>query len=124
VSPGIFQVNGTSQGAILTPNYQLIDATHQAQAGDVIVIFSTGLGMTNPPVPSGVPSTAAQVTIPVTVTIGGVNAPVQYAGLSPGFVGLYQVNAVVPAGVTAGTAVPVVLTQGGVTSNQATIGVK
>jgi uncharacterized protein (TIGR03437 family) len=36
---------------------------------------------------------------PVTVTIGGVNAPVFFAGLIPGFTGLYQVNATVPTGI-------------------------
>ena len=49
----------------------------------------------------------------VTVTIGGVDAPVPFAGLAPGFAGLYQVNAVVPAGVTPGNDVPVVLSVSG-----------
>jgi uncharacterized protein (TIGR03437 family) len=44
-----------------------------------------------------------------TLTIGGVNAAVAFAGLTPGLTGLYQVNVTVPAGVTAGNQVPVVL---------------
>ena len=64
------------------------------------------------------------MTTPVTATIGGVNASVSFAGLAPGFVGLYQVNAVVPEGVVAGPAVPVVITQDGIASNTVTIAVE
>ena len=67
---------------------------------------------------------AGNANVVPTVTIGGVNAVVQYAGVAPGFVGLYQVNAVVPAGVAPNSAVQVVLTQKSVTSNTATIAVK
>jgi uncharacterized protein (TIGR03437 family) len=46
----------------------------------------------------------------VTATLGGVNTPVTFAGLTPGFVALYQVNVHVPSGVPTGDAVPLVLT--------------
>jgi uncharacterized protein (TIGR03437 family) len=49
---------------------------------------------------------------PVSLTFGGSSANILYAGLAPGFPGLYQINAKVPAGVT-GDQVPVVVTQGG-----------
>ena len=93
--------------------------------GGVIQIFATGLGPVNPTVKTGEASPSnppATVTSAVTCTVGGVSAPVQFAGLAPGFVGLYQVNVAIPAGVT-GT-VPVVLTQGGVASNTVTIVVR
>jgi len=60
----------------------------------------------------------------VTVTIGGLAAPVTFAGLAPGLAGVYQVNAQVPAGVVANDAVPVVITQGNLQSNTATIAVR
>ncbi|GEM_PF-575331 len=122
--PGIFLTGTASQGAILNAKNVLVDSNAPATAGDVIVIFCTGLGPTAPTVTTGQPSPAkAIVTTPATVMVGGMNATVQFAGLAPGFVGLYQVNAVVPTGVPAGPAVAVVITQNGISSNSATIAV-
>jgi len=124
--PGIFiaaETNAPNQGAILNPANQVVDASNPSSVGGVVVIYCTGLGATTPFVATGAaaPSSTA-VTVPVTVTIGGVNAATpQYAGLSPGFVGLYQVNVTIPAGVTVGPLVPVVITQNGVASNTVTI---
>ena len=47
------------------------------------------------------------------MTIGGVPAQVAFAGLTPGFAGLYQVNAVLPAGVASGSQVPVTVSVNG-----------
>jgi uncharacterized protein (TIGR03437 family) len=55
----------------------------------------------------------------VTVTIGGVNAPVLFAGPTPGFTGLYQVNATVPTGIAPNQQAPLVLSQG--VHNSATV---
>jgi uncharacterized protein (TIGR03437 family) len=63
--------------------------------GEVILLYGTGFGPTNPSVPSGMVFTgAAKITDKITVTIGGVTAKVQYAGVTG--VGLYQLNVVVP----------------------------
>ncbi|OFW39398.1 MAG: hypothetical protein A3J28_02560 [Acidobacteria bacterium RIFCSPLOWO2_12_FULL_60_22] len=59
-----------------------------------------------------------------TVTIGGQSARVLFSGMAPGFVGLWQINAEVPASVTPGPAVPLVVTAGGVSSNTVTIAVE
>jgi adhesin/invasin len=59
----------------------------------------------------------SEVQLPVSVTIGGIPASVQYQGLAPGYVGLYQVNAVIPTGVTPGSAVPILMRQNGIPSN-------
>jgi uncharacterized protein (TIGR03437 family) len=60
---------------------------------------------------------------PATVTIGGANALVDYAGLAPGFVGLYQINARVPSGLPAGNQA-VVITMGGTQSSIALLPVQ
>jgi uncharacterized protein (TIGR03437 family) len=56
-----------------------------------------------------------------TVTIGGADCPVTYAGAAPGFVGLDQINCKVPAGLAANSSAAVVVSSGGRTSNLATI---
>ena len=58
------------------------------------------------------------------MTIGGATALVSFSGLTPGAVGVYQVNVQVPADAPAGDAVPLTLSIGGVTSNTVTIAVQ
>ena len=126
-APRIFMVPNTDQGAILNGfrNNVLVDAANPAQAGDVITIFGTGLGaVTNPPA-SGVAASGnplSTTTLPPNVTIGGQAAAVPFSGLAPFFVGLYQVNATVPGGLTPGR-VPVVIGTSAGSSNQAVISV-
>jgi uncharacterized protein (TIGR03437 family) len=128
--PGVFTVSqsGTGQGVVLDGLNNLVDSSHAVKAGEVVVIYATGLGATSPAVATGQAAPAvpplALVTTPVKVTIGGVEAAVEFAGLAPGFVGLHQVNARVPAGVTPGNSVALVLTQNGVASNTVTIAVR
>jgi phosphatidylinositol-3-phosphatase len=70
-------------------------ASRPAKPGEVILLYGTGFGPTNPAVPSGmVFSGAAKLTDKIAVTIGGVPAKVQFAGVTG--VGLYQLNVVVP----------------------------
>jgi uncharacterized protein (TIGR03437 family) len=135
--PGIFTLGPPygNQGAILIANSNKLAMpvtanipSQPAAVGGVVSIFCTGLGATDPAVASGQPGPSieplARVKTPVTVTIGGKPATVYFAGFAPGFAALYQVNAQVPADVTPGDAVSVVLTQGGFSSNTATIAVR
>lgn len=91
--------NITQQGAILDVNYKLIDYNNPAVPGNVVQIYCTGLGPVTTPQVDGVPASAttlAYVTNTPIVTIAGEPAQVLFAGLAPDFVGLYQINAVVP----------------------------
>lgn len=128
LAPAIFTVDGqgSGPGAILDASYQLVNSSNPATAGSTILIFCTGLGqVTNqPPTGSPAPLSPLSWSGTPTVTIGGVPANVSFSGLAPGYVGLYQVNAQVPAGLAANDAVPVVLQMGGTTSNAAAIAVQ
>ena len=125
-APGIFSMNGegSGQGAILNSRYQLVDSSNPAQVGDVIQIYCTGLGaVTNEPA-TGSPALSSPLsytTTTPTVTIAGIPAKVLFSGLAPGDVGLYQVNAQIPSGITPGLAVMVSMSIGGANSNAVTI---
>jgi uncharacterized protein (TIGR03437 family) len=82
---------------------------------DTLVIYVTGLGQTNPAGLTGYPAPGdppANALTPTTVSIGGVNLAVSYAGLAPGEVGVYQINAVVPGNAPVGLGMPLTITQG------------
>ena len=107
--PGVFTRNasGSGPGSIQNASFQTVTPARPVQAGDAIIIYGTGLGAVFPEVASGDPAPAsplARTARDVTVTIGGRPATVLFAGLTPGFTSLYQVNAVVPAGLPAGEA--------------------
>ena len=129
--PAVFTSNasGSGQGAIIilkSNGTYLLPGAGTASAGDVLEIYATGLGAVNAALTSGsaAPSSPpAQTQAPVTVTIGGQTAQVGFAGLAPGYAGLYQVNVTVPAGIAPGTSVPIVLTQGNFSSPPVTIGI-
>lgn len=129
-APGIFASNqaGSGQGAILLAGTaQLAAPGTPAARGGFISIFCTGLGaVTNQPA-TGAAAQANPLSVTLTtptVSIGGVVAGLSYSGLAPGYAGLYQVNAQVPAGTSTGNAVPVVISVGNATSNTVTIAVQ
>jgi uncharacterized protein (TIGR03437 family) len=99
--------------------------THAAKPGDTIIVYATGLGAVAPSVNDGAASLDAlrqTLTQPV-VLVGGLNAQVQFSGLSPQFVGVNQLNIVIP-NVPAGNNVPIQIQVGGITSpNNITIAV-
>ena len=99
-------------------------SSHPATAGDTITLYATGLGTVSPLPLDGANSadTMRQVTTPPTVLIGGAPAQIAFCGLSPQFVGIYQLNVVVPGGIATGSAVPVqVQTADGSNANPVTI---
>lgn len=107
VNPGIFTLQfGIGQAIAINTDGTLVGPTgsisglntHPAKPGDTIVILATGLGAVTPTVGSGAASGDTlrnTVTLP-TVLIGGKSANVSFSGLSPQFVGVNQLNVVVP----------------------------
>jgi uncharacterized protein (TIGR03437 family) len=126
-SPGIFAINNIAvainpDGSIAAPAGAIPGInTHPAKIGDPggLVILCTGLGAVNPPAVNGAASLDAlrTATTTPTVMIGNTAAQVVFAGLSPQFVGVNQINVAIPAGTPTGNAVPIQISLGGVTTS-------
>lgn len=136
-APGLFSTNqqGTGQAAALVANTAIVAAPTGMFPGsrpvkrgvEYLEFYGTGLGPVNHTPATGAPapsSPLAQTIANATVTIGGVPATVSYCGLSPSYVGLYQVDVQVPANAPTGSAVAVILTIGGVAANTVTVAVQ
>jgi uncharacterized protein (TIGR03437 family) len=98
-APGVFQY-GANRGVVQNQDYSLNSAANPAAAGSSLIVYLTGIGATNPAVADGVAAPGSPLATPLlagTATIGGVNAPIQFLGLTPGSVGLAQANLQVPA---------------------------
>src|ERR1019366_9627336 len=81
------------------------DLDHPAAAGETLEIYGLGLGVTDPMVEAGLRSPSsppARALETPRLPIGGKDAVVVFAGLAPGFAGVYKVNAIVPAGLSPG----------------------
>jgi uncharacterized protein (TIGR03437 family) len=122
-APGFFLVPGSTQAAAANQNGTINGLQGVAPKNTSIVLYATGEGPTTPAGVTGrvIPLDINQVkhpVAPVTVTIGGVPAEVQYVGSAPGFVsGALQVNVLIPANAPSGGAVPIVIRVGNI-SNQ------
>jgi uncharacterized protein (TIGR03437 family) len=112
-APGIFAV-ANSDGTLNSPS-------NPAKVGGFITIYGTGGGVTNPPGITGglwsITASLPTLTLPVSVTIGGTNAMVLYAGSAPTLEsGYFQINVALPSGLQASSAVNLVVTVGGSSS--------
>ena len=118
-SPGVFAL--TSNGGTFSPGIgpaavthadnSLVTQSNPAKAGETLVLYTTGLGAVNPAVGDGVaapsnPLSQAVEQILVEIQDGNGNfytaKTPSFAGLTPGFSGLYQINFVMPSGVPSG----------------------
>jgi uncharacterized protein (TIGR03437 family) len=129
LQPGIFTTTGTGtgQGAVLIHGPEVVAGPaggpvpneRPVQPGQYLEIYCTGLGLAQASDGTQLADGAAapasgdplyQTVASTTVTIGGINAPVLFSGLAPGFVALTQVNVQVPENAPTGDAVNVVVT--------------
>ena len=122
-APQFFDIGGGIVAA-LDGNNVAVTAANPVKRGQVVQLYMNGLGpVTNGPASGEFASTTALTYTKAqdtAVTIGGQTAQVLFTGLAPSFPGLYQVNAIVPTGISAGT-VPISLTIAGVTTNALTL---
>jgi uncharacterized protein (TIGR03437 family) len=118
VAPAIFLVGNPPAGALVNPDNSLNGPANPLARGKALVVYCTGLGaVTN----SGQLSVAST---PVTVLLNGTELPASFAGLTPGYIGLYQVNVIVPAAMPPGLGISLTLKQGGQISNSVPLGLQ
>jgi uncharacterized protein (TIGR03437 family) len=120
-TPALFTLDasGLGPGAILNQDNSINSVSLPAARGSIVAIYCTGGGATTPATADGAVISAPppRLALTVSVTIGGLDAPVSYSGAVPGSIaGLTQINAQVPAGITPGNTVPVIVKIGGVAS--------
>jgi uncharacterized protein (TIGR03437 family) len=105
-APAAYQLDETTVIATHAGG-ELVDRAHPATPGEIIVLYVTGLGWTSPPVDTGqlAPRAAqSQLAPKLQVKLNGVAIPredIFYAGVTPGFSGLYQINFRLPAALPA-----------------------
>lgn len=125
-APGIYLQGTTNRAVALNlPDGTINSPQFPATPGQYLTVYLTGQGAVDPPVPSGSAASADPLSWDVLGTqamIGGLPAPVQFAGLAPGFVGLMQINVQVPQGLSGDQ--PLRVSVGGVSSNTAVISLK
>jgi len=133
-APAFFLIGTSTSIAAQFANYDIVanpavvPGARPARPGDVVILYGTGFGDTNPPVAAGQLDTGvASLTNSITVQIGTVTlspSDILYAGLSPGSLsGLYQFNVKIPSTTPSGD-IPVVITIGGFSTQMATIPVQ
>ena len=144
VSPGLFTLTQDGKGQAAARNQDGITGngpSNPAPKGSYISLYGTGQGPVSPAVPDGFPAsanpTSSTVALPTSdaktclstqpsmcVVIGSSFGNIQYTGLAPTYVGLWQINVQIPSDVAAGNAVPVRVIINGTPSNTVTIAVK
>jgi uncharacterized protein (TIGR03437 family) len=114
VSPGLFMYQAANARYVAAQHadYSIVGppglypgASSPAKPGEVIILYATGFGPTTPPTPSGQVVTSAAPVVnlsAITATIGGLQATVQWAGIT--MAGVWQLNVQVPAGAATGDA--------------------
>jgi len=114
-APSVFRVTGAIPTVVRAVNGELVTPSNPIHPEDWIVIYATGLGVTSPLVTPGCAAPSdplAWVLMKPEVALGGEPLGVDYAGLVPGQVGVYQINAYVPFWVPLGWEVPLKITSG------------
>jgi uncharacterized protein (TIGR03437 family) len=123
-APGLFSLS-SGQAVVQNSDYSLNGPSNPAKTGSTVMAYLSGSGPVNPAVADGSATptgTLISATSKAGATIGSSPATVAFAGLTPGFVGLVQVNITVPSNLQTGS-YPLTITIGSETSNSATISV-
>ena len=113
--PGIISVNsqGTGEAVALNQDGKANSAANPAARGTIVTLYATGEGQRNPAGVTGALSAANDAPVlPVSMTLGGVPAHLTYAASAPGFIGMMQIDVMIPTTAPTGAAIPLELIVG------------
>jgi uncharacterized protein (TIGR03437 family) len=122
-APSVFRANVADDYVAPTvlrvENKQVVTPANPIRSNDTLIVYLTGMGKTTPEIPAGVPTPAdaPQVLTAPVVDIGGVELPVESAGLVPGEIGVYEIKVSVPHTVPKGFAQTLRIIQGSYASS-------
>jgi uncharacterized protein (TIGR03437 family) len=117
-APAIFLLGDQTQGAVVNQDGSINSNLEPVVRGQFVTIYATGLGTVTRQ------GSLSVVTTAVSAVLSGVELKPSFAGLAPGFVGLYQVNVPIPATTPPGLDLPLLLRQGGVDGNSINVSVQ
>jgi uncharacterized protein (TIGR03437 family) len=124
-APAIFTNPETKEAMVFRQDGRPVNRSNPAKRDEPLMMFATGLGVTTPRVAGGTPAPTGTLaeSDPVELFFGDVRYSqagiiVDWAGLTPGFIGLYQINLRVPGNHLRGSDLPVTLRIGGVDSQK------
>ena len=124
---GIFQYSGTTRAVVLNQDGTPNGPENPESRGRVLVVYLTGQGAVDPPVPTGQAAptdSLSYVRAPSSSSVGGADATVLFLGLAPTFVGVTQANIQIPSGAPVGSSVSLVISVAGQGSNTTTVSIK
>lgn len=117
-APAVFRLSD-SQAAVTNQDGTLNAPNNPAARGQIVVLYGTGFGAVRDS-----EGALRRTVLPVTVRAAGVDLPVVYSGLTPGSIGLYQLNVQLPADMPPGLFQALEIRQAGVSANPAVIAIR
>jgi len=117
-APAVFRLSA-AQAAVTNQDGSVNAPNNPAARGQIIVIYGTGFGSVQ-----DTQSALRRTLLPVTVRGAAVDLPVVYSGLTPGSIGLYQLNVQLPADMPPGLFQTLEIRQGGMTANPVAIAIR
>jgi uncharacterized protein (TIGR03437 family) len=117
-APAIFLAGSATQGAVVNPDGSINSNLQPVTRGQTVVIYATGLGTVSRQ------GSFSVVTAPVSAVLAGTPLTPSFAGLTAGFIGLYQVNVLIPTNTPPGLDLPMLLRQAGTDGNAVNLSVQ
>jgi uncharacterized protein (TIGR03437 family) len=115
IAPAIFAMGNSGMGAVLNQDFSMNGPANPLPRGQALVVYATGLGAVTRQ------GQLSVTTATVTAVVNGQELPVEFAGLAPGYAGLYQVNVPIPGATAPGLGVSLTLKEGGQLSNTVSV---